>query len=466
MGAEVLLAGEVHRHPSSYVDPHGFVFSHEGNIYRAIKDASGDFYAKLFSDGTIERFMDNGLVASSLSEVVLELPDVAFIIQHERIEPETYCVEWCPAMLLDAARLTVSMLKTAFSVNATLQDAYPWNILFNGATPVFLDLTSIAPRKPGLVWPALEQFHAFFLRPLALATQGKGNVARDFLYNNIGGISFESFWNNTSTGYKASHPGQALGFFISSRVKNRQSLQRKLKHRALSERPIPEALFSRFCRGLEKRLDAFDFSTKEDIWSQYYREIDPLFDTGKKLSLVGEVLDRLAPASVLDAGCNTGAFSVLAAQKGARVMSVDSSEASINKLYHYARQNNLEITPVVADLLCPTPSFGFMGSQYPPLFKRAQSEMVFALALMHHLHIPGRQSFERISRMFSQLSTKHLLFEFVDMDDQNNDLIGAGRDIRYSFEDVMCALKKHFPTISVMDSDRPTRKLLLCTKNG
>jgi SAM-dependent methyltransferase len=464
--ARPLPRSAVHRHPSSYVDPHGFVFVHDDGFYRAIKADSAAFYADLFSSGTIDRFHDNGLVASAVSDLAVDSPDIALVVEHERVRPETYCVEWCPAMLLDAARLTVDMLRTAFSCGATLQDAYPWNILFRGAEPVFLDLTSIAPRGQGLIWPALEQFHAFFLRPLTLMSHGRGKIARALLLNNISGISFEDFWNSVPTGYKLSHPAQAVGYLMSTRIEKRRSLQRRLKHRALAMNTIPEGLYDRFCRGLERKLARFDFSSNEDVWSRYYKEIDSSVDTRHKLSLVSEVIGRLAPATVLDAGCNTGAFSIVAAQAGARVVSVDSSEASANKLYLHARSNGLAITPVVADLLCPTPAFGFMGTQYPSLADRARSELVLALALMHHLHIPGRQSFDRIASMFAELSSRHLLFEYVAMDDLNNDLIGAGRDIRYSLEDVMNALKQHFPSITVMDSDRETRKLLLCSKAG
>ena len=62
------------------------------------------------------------------------------------------------------------------------------------------------------------------------------------------------------------------------------------------------------------------------------------------------------------------------------------------------------------------------------------------------------------------LADQHLIFEFVAMDDENNDLLGAGREIDYDLESVTVELRRYFPAIETFDSDRPTRKILLCSK--
>lgn len=457
---------QIARHTSSYVDPNGFLFEHDGELYRAINTAHGPFYKTLFANGTIAKLTAKGLVPSEIAPLTIAAPEIDFVINHKRISPDTFCVEWCPAMLQDAARLTLDMLEESIELGGTLQDAYPWNILFDGPDPIFLDLTSIAPREPGLIWPAYEQFQAFFLRPLELSAQGKGSIARHMLFDNINGISFENFWTNTNTGYKFTHPGQAFAAFLTKRLRARPDARRKLKNKAATERKIPVALLKRFCRGLQKKVRSFDFTSNEDVWSVYYQEIDAGVDTKKKLTIIGDLLDRLSPKTVLDAGCNIGVFSLEAAKRGAKVMSIDSSEESINRLFTEAKKQNMPVTPVVSDLLSPTPAFGFLAQQYPSLIDRAQSDTVLALALMHHLHIPGRQSFERIAKFFDTLAKRNLIFEFVAMDDANNDLIGAGREIQYTLEDVMDALKVHFPTIEVLESDRPTRRILLCSKES
>ena len=84
---------------------------------------------------------------------------------------------------------------------------------------------------------------------------------------------------------------------------------------------------------------------------------------------------------------------------------------------------------------------------------------------MHHLHVNGRQSFERIASIVDTMARKAAIFEYVDPKDGNMDLINHGRPIDYDLTTVTDALSRHF-AVSAFSSDRPTRKLLLCEKSG
>ncbi len=68
----------------------------------------------------------------------------------------------------------------------TLQDAHPWNILFDGHSPVFIDLGSITPVRQDIIWAAYQQFCNFFLFPLYLYSANCDRLARwllrDYLY--------------------------------------------------------------------------------------------------------------------------------------------------------------------------------------------------------------------------------------------------------------------------------------------
>ena len=91
-------------------------------------------------------------------------------------------------------------------------------------------------------------------------------------------------------------------------------------------------------------------------------------------------------------------------------------------------------------------------------------DTVLCLALMHHLHITGRQSFERIAELLNDVTGRHLIFEFVARDDANIPLLPQRRHIDYSLESVVAALGRHFKDIDVRSSDRATRRLLVCRK--
>ena len=133
-------------------------------------------------------------------------------------------------------------------------------------------------------------------------------------------------------------------------------------------------------------------------------------------------------------------------------------------LFEEASRTGLPITPLISDVICSTPAFGFMSRQFPSLMERAKADLVLCLGLMHHIHITGRQSLDRIAQLVASLADKHALFEFVANDDDNNVLITANRTIDYNLESVKESLGSVFSSVEERPSDRKTRKLLLCTK--
>src|SRR4029079_18055617 len=57
----------------------------------------------------------------------------------------TYPHEWAASMLKDAALLHVQLFLDLGARGLTLKDWHPYNILFEGTTPRFIDFTSIIP---------------------------------------------------------------------------------------------------------------------------------------------------------------------------------------------------------------------------------------------------------------------------------------------------------------------------------
>jgi SAM-dependent methyltransferase len=453
--------------PSSYVDPQGFLFRYEDVLYRCIRPVAAPLFRGLMADGVLARLnRDLGLVEADLADLeIAEQPD-GLVVRHPTIGPLTYCVEWSPSMLADAARLTLDLAEDLADRTLMLQDAYPWNVLFSGCDPVFVDLTSIAPQDTAVMWPAHEQFEAFFLRPLTLMGQGKGRAARALLMDNIDGIRLEDFVPLAA----GSAPVRMLGVRLARRIERylqgAPALKQKIHQFAegATARATP-AVRKRFLRRLRRRIDdVLQTVPAGDPWRDYYQDIDASVDKQAKLTAVEDVLRTTTPANVLDLGCNTGVFSLVAARQGARVVSVDASESCIEILYATAKREGLIITPLIANIACPTPPFGFKGSQYDGLWRRVAADTVLCLGLMHHLHINARQSFERIADLLNEVCEKTLIFEFVGMDDANVPLLSRRRPIGYDLDNVVAALRTHFPRINVRDSDRPTRKLLICGK--
>ncbi len=463
-----LPLSDIQTHDSSYVDPNGFVFLYEDKIYRGIHRGNADFYRSLFEKGTVRDLVRrHALVDSEPTDYSVPEADCPFVVAHRKIEPLTYCVEWTPSMLKDAAVSLLELNLALLDNGGLLQDAYPWNILFEATRPVHVDFTSIVPvNGQRLLWPAYQQFLNFFMHPLKLASMGKGGLARYLLQDYIHGVSLDDVHANMSLRYKLRHPlsfslSQAM-LWMNRKAQKETRLKVDLQSSLKNGNGIPPAMRERFLTGLLRKTQAIALPAPRDNWVGYYDSCEGA-EQEKKIGVIDNLLDRIQPKTVLDLGCNRGRFSLLAAQKGARVIAMDASESCVEALYRTAREGDYPITPVVGNALNPTPAFGFMARQFPSMIARFRSEVVFCLALMHHLHINGRQPLDRIAKLLDALSERAVIFEYVDPADGNIGLLDHGRTIDYSLESVSAALSRYFK-LKVFDSDRETRKILLCEK--
>jgi hypothetical protein len=75
-------------------------------------------------------------------------PGSEAIFEHERIPFPSYAHEWPPEMLAAAGTLTLELFRNALPEGFGLKDATPYNVLFRGAQPVFVDVLSFERREP------------------------------------------------------------------------------------------------------------------------------------------------------------------------------------------------------------------------------------------------------------------------------------------------------------------------------
>ena len=72
---------------------------------------------------------------------------------------------------------------------------------------------------------------------------------------------------------------------------------------------------------------------------------------------------------------------------------------------------------MVADLSKPSPGIGFRNQERDPLLQRVESDLVFALALLHHLLVSANLSLEASRDLLFDLSRDHVVLEFVPTGD-------------------------------------------------
>jgi len=459
------VPGEPVRHAASYMDPHGYVYREDGRWLRRVHAGSHAWVRAAITTPVVRELMAARMLVGSRIRQDDRSDGGTLVLEHDGLAPVTYAPEWTPSALRDAALLTLRVLKRLAESGMTLQDATPWNVVFDGPSPIFVDFTSIVEESPAYIWPAEPQFHALFRRPLVMCAQRRGAMARALLCNPIAGVDHPTFWNSASLGYRFTHPIEWLVAQIADRIQKDEGSRRKLiEANQRRSNTVPRAVKLRFIEAKLSELEALEFESLNDDWLGYRDGLPVHAVPHRKLALIEQLLNDLHPASIVDLGANTGTYSFIAARAGAKVTAVDSSEACTERIFRTSKELGLDVSTVLCDLSAPYRIASASDRDFPDLWSRIRSEGVLCLGLMHHLHIIGRQTFDRIAGVLDRTGSKFAILEYVAPEDENVQRLSVQRAHSYTLVEVANAMRQHFPRIEIMDSDRSTRKLLVCRR--
>lgn len=484
-------------------DDIGETFESDGRVLRGIYSGKAAGVRNVLQTCIAHDLFKHGIVATREVDASLH-PELGYemMLEHARVPFVTFPHEWPASMLHSAAKLHLQLFQKLGKHGLTLKDWHPYNILFDGTEPVFVDFTSIIPAADlptqGYLADATAPsgfgswdeysvalyrmyrltYEPYFGLPLAMMQQGRHAEARERL---------------VVTALNATDSGMLRGEVFAGRTmaRARYELNDLRLKMALNEKGPVKA---RFFALLSKMIDGMHVAVRGSAYSSYYEDkkeafaSEPSIDWTNKQNVVHDALVRFDPATVLDIGCNTGWFSLLAAKLGGNVVGVDLDEACIDSLFAAAKRERLPVLPLVANLMAPPPdifaktfenepSLSKIGGDkplYPSPEKRLECEMVMALAIVHHLALGQGHSFERIASTLSGLASRYLCVEFVQRDDKmvvddpgffpamvkSPDSFGW-----YHVDGFVAALRRHFDEIQVLPSHPSTRLMLLCSKS-
>ena len=462
---------EIKYNSSSYVDPNSRVFEWKNEIYRAISKDKEQFYLSFFQSKLFADLQTKGwMIGTQITEYSLD--GYAFVVKHDRIPFLSYCVEWPAVMLKDAALLTLKVCQELAGRNLSLQDAYPWNVYYNYADPVFIDAGSIVEAPQELIWTPYQQFCQFFLYPLYLSSAGLSQAAKTMLFDYINGISEENVIRMLPFIYKLIHPQVlkrvVMPYWLGAVMQNMTG-KMKAFTKEISNKIDLAKIRIKFLKELISDVNNIKLPIKSSNWHKYYGDdewssLNGEAERNQKQQLIVEIIGRLKPDSVLDMACNRGLFAIQAASMGSRVIAFDKDENCVAQLYLDAKEKGLKILPLVMDVLNPTPAFGWNSRQFPSAVERFQSEMVFAFAIIHHLVFRQYQNFDRIAEMLSAYTKNWVLVEFPLPEDEKVKAMWLDRCSWYNMENFTRSLGAYFIIEGVYDSFPSTRKILLCQK--
>jgi hypothetical protein len=401
------------RHPSSFKDPSGFVFESGGNIYRQVNQYYAAQYRQLMDSGLYKQLVSHQrLIAhEEVAENMTNTPEWYTTLQPEPVQHISYPYEWCFEQLQDAALLTLTMLKTALQHGMILKDATPYNIQFHKGRPVFIDTLSFDTYDPKQPWIAYRQFCQCFLFPLYLEHYLKTDIQR-ILSTYIDGIPVDFVAKLLPLKSRLS-----LGVWLHVYLQHTASTSTRANKQtaAFSKKKLLDVISH-----LTNIITNFpNNKTYKTTWSNYYEDtILSKEYLQEKETIVRAFCQNSKARSVLDLGANDGYFSRLFASHQMQVIATDADNRCISRLYHEVKNNNIQnILPLILDIANPSPAIGFHNQERAAFHDRIQTDLVAALALVHHLVIGKNISLPVLAEYFNHIAPE-LIIEFVPKEDE------------------------------------------------
>ena len=441
---------------SSFRDRSGFLFYYENEIYRIINFSYKKQYEKFMNSELYQKLEEKNLIITHSEIENLDIDcDYYKIIKPEKIPFISYPYEWSFSQLKDAALLTLRIQKAAMKYGMTLKDGSAFNIQFHNGHPIFIDTLSFEIYEEGQIWKPYKQFCQHFLAPLALIS--KKDVRLNLLSKTfIDGIPIDLAAKLLP---KTTFGNFGLMAHIHAHAKSQKHYENKdakIKQKTLSKRS-----FEGLIESLKSSIEKMAWNEDNTEWGDYYSDTnytEKSFE--EKKQFISLAIDQVKPKLVWDMGANTGVFSRLASTKGINTISYDIDPLAVEKNYLLSSQNSEQnILPLILDLTNPSSGIGWNHNERMSIIQRGPADMVFALALVHHLAISNNVPLNKLAEFFSQIS-KFLIIEFVPKSDsQVKRLLLTRDDIfeNYDEKNFEIEFSKFFKIINskkILDSER------------
>ena len=161
------------------------------------------------------------------------------------------------------------------------------------------------------------------------------------------------------------------------------------------------------------------------------------------------------------------------------ILLAEDNEANISTFSSYltakgysmivAKNNNLDILPLVVNISRPSPAIGWRNRECLSFIDRVQGkiDVVMMLAVVHHLMVTERIPLAQIIELMAEITKQFLIIEFVPADDPMFKRIARGRDglfHEFNEENFRVACEKHFKILQTENLSDSNRKLYLLTK--
>ena len=421
------------REPASFRDPSGFLFWKDGKLYRQVNQRYQTNHELLIGSGLYGDLVDAKLLIPH-QEVDIEpaVPDRAYrTILPEIIPFISYPYEWSFSQLQDAALTTLTIQERALDAGMSLKDASAYNIQFYQGKPLLIDTLSFEEYQTGKPWVAYRQFCQHFLAPLALMSFTDIRLSQ-LLRIYIDGIPLDLAsellpWRTR------------FNFPLLTHIHFHASAQKRFAGESIDTAAPRQKMSKLGLMGIISSLKTAIMNLKWDPEGTSWVDYDRIHTYGAdswdhKKQLISSHLDQIQPSTVWDLGANTGEFSRIASQRRIPTLAFDIDPGAVERNYRQCREEGDQyLLPLLLDITNPSPSLGWFSRERQSFLDRGPTDLILALALIHHLAITNNVPLELITQFFSELGT-WLVIEFVPKEDsQTQKLLSSREDIFHDY---------------------------------
>ncbi len=376
----------------SFRDPSGRIYIKDDQVFRTIMPVAADDYEAVRATGLIEELGDRGWLIGATEVAIDALESVAtdasYVVEHPKIPFISYPYEWPFPALKAAALHHLDVHLAAMEKGVTLSDASAYNIQFIGTQPIFIDLLSLRPYQDGEIWGGHRQFCEQFLNPLLLRAK-LGLVHNHWYRGTQEGIPAADLRRMLPLRKKLSR-NVLLHVVAQSALQNSSATQAKNSEQTIKTGRLPKASMVRMLEGLRRWISTMEpADTGKTIWQDYanaHSYSDEEVRT--KQNLIAEFVRTTSPQTVWDLGCNSGDYSQVAIDAGAkRSIGFDVDQGALEAAFARGQADGLDILPLFFDAANPTPNQGWNQAERQGMSERANADGIMALAFIHHLAI-------------------------------------------------------------------------------